>query len=273
MRTLKREPILQISVVFSVFLLVFKFLFISNSYLIDDEAYYALWAQHLGFGYIEHGPGIAWFIRATSSLFGMNGLGIRLGGFLAFLLLSASGYLFGRRIHSECMGWVLAVMFNLTPFLAGTSFIITPDTPMLFFVFLALFTYHKAIFEDARYYWLGGLFLGLATLSKIPAAFIGVGVLGYHFLSKNRKELLMRWEMWGGFILSVLLYLPFILWNAFHDWPFVRFVFYILDKPGSWKSMGDLWAAQLGLWLPTLFLPMIILLFSETWKYIRHKKK
>ena len=273
MKTLKRESILAIGVIFSLLLLILKTVFIGQSFLIDDEAYYAVWARHLGPGYIEHGPGTAWFIRLTSSIFGDNGFGIRIGGLLSFLLLSYLGYRFFVRNRDEIAGWSWVILIHLTPFFFGVSFIITPDTPMLFFLFLTVFAYHQGIFENRRYYWLGGIFLGLATLSKIPAAFVGLAILGYHFLSKDRKRLLVRFEMWGSFFVSLLIYSPFLIWNALHDWPFVRFVFSILNKPGSTKSMVELWIAQAGLYLPTLFFPMVALTFYACWGYLKKKKK
>nr|QQZ49443.1 hypothetical protein JKL49_20970 [Phenylobacterium glaciei] len=34
-------------------------------HLTEDEAYYRLWAQQLHFGYYDHPPMIAWWIRAA----------------------------------------------------------------------------------------------------------------------------------------------------------------------------------------------------------------
>ena len=39
-----------------------KLYFISNTFLVDDEAYYAMYARHLAWGYIDHGPVVAFII-------------------------------------------------------------------------------------------------------------------------------------------------------------------------------------------------------------------
>ena len=46
-----------------------RLFFIANTMLIDDEAYYAIYARHLNWGYIDHGPVIAYLIRFFTILF------------------------------------------------------------------------------------------------------------------------------------------------------------------------------------------------------------
>src|ERR1700686_2498152 len=42
-----------------------------------DEAYYTLWSRSLAFGYLDHPPMVALFIRASTGLFGGSELGVR----------------------------------------------------------------------------------------------------------------------------------------------------------------------------------------------------
>ena len=53
-----------------IFLNLLRLFFISNTMLIDDEAYYAIYSHHLDLGYIDHGPVIAYLIRLFTILFG-----------------------------------------------------------------------------------------------------------------------------------------------------------------------------------------------------------
>ena len=48
---------------FIFILTALRLFFIANTMLIDDEAYYAIYARHLNWGYIDHGPVIAYLIR------------------------------------------------------------------------------------------------------------------------------------------------------------------------------------------------------------------
>src|SRR5438477_11829765 len=45
--------------------------------LLPDEAYYWDWSRRLAAGYFDHPPGIAWLIRASTTLFGTSGPGVR----------------------------------------------------------------------------------------------------------------------------------------------------------------------------------------------------
>ena len=45
-----------------ILLTILRLFFISNTMLVDDEAYYAIYARHLALGYIDHGPVIAYMI-------------------------------------------------------------------------------------------------------------------------------------------------------------------------------------------------------------------
>ena len=49
-------------------LIALRIFFISGTLLIDDEAYYAMYARHLSWGYIDHGPIIAYVIRLFTIL-------------------------------------------------------------------------------------------------------------------------------------------------------------------------------------------------------------
>ena len=53
--------IFLISFIFIIFVYIVKIILISFTTLIDDEAYYVLWTNHLPFGFFDHGCGIAYF--------------------------------------------------------------------------------------------------------------------------------------------------------------------------------------------------------------------
>jgi len=49
----------KLFITISIVLIIIRLFFISNTILIDDEAYYAMYARHLSWGYIDHGPVVA----------------------------------------------------------------------------------------------------------------------------------------------------------------------------------------------------------------------
>ena len=83
-----RHPLLVVSLVF----LIVHLGIAASVPLFDDEAYYALWARDLAFGYYDHPPMIAYMIRVGTGLTNETTLGIRLFPVLCFAI---SGYLVG----------------------------------------------------------------------------------------------------------------------------------------------------------------------------------
>ena len=79
-------------------LAVVLLLFIGRSWaaldtdLVDDEGYYTLWSLHLGPGYLDHPPAVAWSIALGRSLLGENSLGVRAFALLTPLLISLALY-------------------------------------------------------------------------------------------------------------------------------------------------------------------------------------
>src|SRR3981081_1905396 len=78
--------------------------------LVGDEAYYWLWSRHLDVCYLDKGPVIAWFIAASTALFGQTVFGVR---FFAVILSSATGlgiYLLAKQLFSDRVAlWALVV--------------------------------------------------------------------------------------------------------------------------------------------------------------------
>ena len=74
-------------------LIALRIFFISNTLLIDDEAYYAMYARHLSWGYIDHGPVIAYLVRLFTIL-GENSFTVRLGALTLLFMLTVFLYRF-----------------------------------------------------------------------------------------------------------------------------------------------------------------------------------
>ena len=232
-----------------------KLVIIAQTSLVDDEAYYFLWTRHLALGYVEHAPLLTWFLKASALLFGETGLGVRLLGVLSFAGLSAVLYLFGKDLRDRRTGLLLATAFNLTPFFAGASLVMTTDTPLVIFLFLTLWAYHRGLFLRESWLPWAGVFLGLALLSKITAVFVAAAILLYLCVPVGRGRAI-RWRSVAlSFVIALAVYSPFILWNAQNDFAFVRWVTgRLLQKPGGVVRFAELWAAQLALYFPLVFL-------------------
>ena len=242
---------------------VLKIAVIAKTSLVDDEAYYFLWTRHLALGYVEHAPLLTWFLKASALLFGETGFGVRkLLGVLCYAALSAVLYSFGRDIRDRRTGLLLATAFNLTPFFAGASLVMTTDTPLVIFLFLTLWAYHRGLFQRASWLPLAGVFLGLALLSKITAVFVGAGILLYLCVPLDRARA-NRWRLVAlSFVVALAVYSPFIFWNAQHDFAFVRWVTgRLLQKPGGFarfaRVVGGTAGAVFPAGLPAVFFRLV----------------
>ena len=258
MDTLKKEPFLSLSLIFSGFILILKLIFISTTMLIDDESLYWVWGQHPAMGYIEHEPGLALIIRLFSEVFGDNGFAVRFTGIVLFAVLAYWAYRIGRGWKDERTGLIFATLIFLIPFYFGVSIIITTDMPMLFFLFLSVWYYHQAYLFDKKYFYFAGMLLGLAAMSKTSSIIVAFSLFLYAFVHPERKRHLKTKEMWYSFIIAGVIYLPFLVWNVQNDFAFFVYVQGLFSaKPGSLKSFGDLWASQAGLYLPLTFFLML----------------
>src|SRR5262245_66010067 len=76
-----------------------------------DEAHYWRWSERLAPGYFSKGPGIAFAIRASTTVFGGNEFGVRffspvLAGVTGLLLLYFAGRFFGvTACQCACSGY------------------------------------------------------------------------------------------------------------------------------------------------------------------------
>ena len=104
-----------------------------------DEAYYALWSRSLAFGYLDHPPMVALFIRASTALFGGSELGVRALSLLLVGSLPALVALVAWRLFRSAETAALAVlMWIAMPLVMAGAVFVTPDAPLVVFWTLGL---------------------------------------------------------------------------------------------------------------------------------------
>jgi len=89
--------------------------------LFADEAYYVAWSQDLGLGYLDHPPGVAWWVSLGHP---------RLAG---LTLLPAAWWLLAdaaRRLDVVAWAWLPALLM-WTPLGVGAALVATPDAPLV----------------------------------------------------------------------------------------------------------------------------------------------
>ena len=171
----------------SLLLLIIRLLFISNTLLINDEAYYAIYARHLAWGYVDHGPIVAYLIKLFTLIW-ENSFTVRLGATTLMSVLTIILYYFGKKYFNTETGIVLSLSLTANMLFHTNSIVITPDVPMTFFTILAMMFYYLAYCVNKKYIYIGGGMLGLAVLSKISALFPAIGIALYPILIKEKRH-------------------------------------------------------------------------------------
>ena len=253
----------------SVALLALQALAARRLELTFDEAYYALWSRSLAFGYLDHPPMVALFIRASTELFGGSELGVRaisliLVGALPGLIAFVAWRLFR---SAETAAFAVLMWIAMPLVLAGAVFV-TPDAPLVGFWTLGL-TALVELWRSGKARWLLaiGLALGLALQSKFTAAFFAAGVA----LALAATPSLRRWlsspALAAALGLALVVFAPFVVWNARHGWP--TFAKQLGRAPPQGFAPGyvaEFLGSQIGLLNPLVFAALVAAVTTISWR-------
>jgi 4-amino-4-deoxy-L-arabinose transferase-like glycosyltransferase len=234
-----------------------------------DEAYYTLWSRSLSFGYLDHPPMVALLIRASTSLFGGDELGVRalsllVVGAMPALIAFIAWRLFGSGEKAALAG----LMWTAMPLVSIGAVFVTPDAPLVVFSTLGLAALVE-LWRTGKRRWLIalGLALGLALQSKFTAAFFAAGV----GLALVATPSLRRWlgspALFAGFAVALAIFAPFVAWNASHGW--ATFVKQLGRAPPNGFAPyypAEFLVAQIGLLNPLVVAALVPAVWAISWR-------
>jgi len=235
-----------------IFLTLLRLFFISNTMLIDDEAYYAIYARHLNLGYIDHGPVIAYMIYFFTILI-ENSFTVRLGSVTFISILCYLLFQFGKTFYNKKIGFILCLIVCINMLFHTSAIIITPDSPLIFFLILTIIYYYKAYFNNNKYFFPAGIFLGLSMLSKVSALFPAIGIILFPIIVKEKHSYLKNKHFYFSLLIALLIFSPFIYWNIQNDMAFVRYQGSHIMAKGTLQTFIELWTGILLICGPILF--------------------
>jgi hypothetical protein len=189
-----------------------------------DELYYIACAQHLGWGYVDHPPLIAFAAWISVHLFGLSLFGLRLlpalaGALLVWISASLAQELGGGKFAQRLAAFAIIpvpIYLLLDHWLTMNAF-----EPILW-TLTALVAVRMIKRQEPRLWLPLGLLCGIGMETKysmiLPIAALLIGVLG----TANFRLLLNRWFVAGGAI-GLVIFLPNLLWLYWHDFPFLEF--------------------------------------------------
>lgn len=238
-------------------------------WLVQDEAYYALWATHLAPAYFDHPPMIALWIRIGEVLFGPTPLGVRLISVLGFAAVTPLTARIAWRLTEsrETAAWA-ALLFNCMALPIALGFTATPDAPSTFFWAATLALLIEALEVEGGLWWpAAGLALALGVLSKLTNLFLGVALLLWLVGDPRGRRALRRPGPWLAAGLALTLLAPFLIWSARHHWLALAHQFARLSVP----EVPENWTANFLAVVALSVTPLLLCLAAlGAWRAGRH---
>lgn len=181
----------------------------------SDEAYYWLYSRFLDWGYYDHPPMVAVFIRIGYSLFA-NEFGLRLITILSSTVALRVLWLTIRNYNPDARWFILVAGGTFIFHIYG--FITTPDAPLFFFTILFYYCFQRYLKEDK---WQTAILLAIILACLLYSKYHAVLLIGFT-VAANIK-LLKRGTFWLIPAITATLYIPHIYWQISHGYPSVNY--------------------------------------------------
>jgi hypothetical protein len=201
--------------------LVVNLLSAAFTLLYTDESYYTLWAQNLAFGYFDHPPVVALFIRLGSVITG-NEAGVRL---VSVLAISTALFFTYRLSDAQKPLLFMAAIFSVFA-LNLLGFMALPDAPLLLFTSLFFVAYRRFLLKGNT---INTVLLALVMAGILYSKYHGILVILFTLISNIK--LLRSGKFWFAVILGVLFFIPHLLWQ--YDNGFVTFSYHLFERSAS----------------------------------------
>jgi 4-amino-4-deoxy-L-arabinose transferase-like glycosyltransferase len=226
-----------------------------------DEAYYWTWSKEHVASFLDHPPGVAWFISFGTAIFGDTNFGVRFAGILAMAVSQLLLADIVRRVTHDIRAVVIAILLPEAALYYGLLMAkVAPDVALIPFA-LALIWSLVRLWEsgDARWWLAAGVFAGLSLIAKFTAFMLLPAVIAFVLVPDWRKRWLFSPYPWLAVLLAMVVFSPVLIWNAEHDWASFRFqlVRATVLHPISLLTVGDFLGLQFGL-VGIIMLPVVL---------------
>jgi hypothetical protein len=174
-------------------------------------------ARYLGWGYVAYPPLTPFIARVSLELFGPSLTCLRFFAALAQGVVLVLAGLMARELGGKRLAQLvaaLAVAIAPVSFSSGALFQYV-SFDYLWWVFAAYLMIRLLKLENPRL-WLGiGIVIGLGMLTKYTMSFLVAGIVAGVLLTGVRRYLWSPW-LWCGVLLSILIFLPNLVWQIQH---------------------------------------------------------
>ncbi|HYL62574.1 MAG TPA: glycosyltransferase family 39 protein [Candidatus Methylomirabilis sp.] len=199
-------------------------LYFNNRYdYFRDEFDYMACGKHLAFGYVDQPPLIPVLLRICRFFFGDSLRSIRLVPALGSSALLVLTGMIARELGGRWFALVLsATTVLIAPmYLSDGSLMTTNCLEPILWMGCAYFAILAIKRAEPRYWLWFGVVAGIGLEEKYSIAVMGFGIVVGLLLTPERRFITNKW-FWLGGLAALLIFLPNLIWNAQHHWPFVE---------------------------------------------------
>jgi 4-amino-4-deoxy-L-arabinose transferase-like glycosyltransferase len=188
-----------------------------------DELYYIACGDHLAWGYVDQPPLIALVVRLERVLLGDSLSALRfvpvLCGAAKVVLTAIVARELGGKLFAQ--GLTALILLIAPAFLAADSLATMNSFEPLIWTACAYVVIRMINTGNARLWLWFGVLAGIGLLNKHSMLIFGFAVIAGLILTRERRLLASRWLLAGGAIAAVI-FLPNLLWNIQHHFPFLE---------------------------------------------------
>jgi hypothetical protein len=176
-------------------------------------------ARHLAWGYVAYPPMIAFVGRFGLDVFGPSVWGVRLlSAITQAIVLVLAGLMAGEMGGNRFAQGLAALATAVTPVALGSGAIMQYITFDYLWWVLAAYCVTRLLRTGEARWWVAiGAAIGLGMMTKYTMGFLALGIVTGVVLTDARRYLASRW-LWLGVLVSVLIVVPNIVWQAEHHW-------------------------------------------------------
>lgn len=191
-----------------------------------DELYYLASTDHLAWGFVDHPPLSIALLALVTGLLGDSLPAVRLVPALAGAAAVLVVGLTARRLGAGAFGQAVAMVAALAaPLYLALHHIYSMNALDVLVWALAAYLLLGVLERPTIGRWAGlGLLLGLGLQTKISVLWLGAGLAVGLVATRRGRRLLATPGPWLAGALALLLFLPYVLWNAAHGWPTLEFM-------------------------------------------------
>lgn len=202
-------------------------------------------ARHMALGFVAYPPLTPFIERIGMALFGTSLVGLRLWSVLTQGAVIFFTGLIARELGARRLAQViatLAVAVSPLPMFEATEFQYS-SFDLLWWVLIAYFLIRLITYENPRW-WIGiGIIVGLGMETKYTMAFCVAGILAALLLTSERRYLKSRW-LWYGVAISILIFLPNLIWQIQHGMVSLHFLQHIHKRDVGEGRANGYWRDQ-----------------------------